>query len=55
MSVGAIIGIVAASCLIVIFILQGLRMKGYLGGKDLEDPGNDKMTVFSPFIKGICI
>ncbi|XP_062087297.1 probable LRR receptor-like serine/threonine-protein kinase At1g53430 [Humulus lupulus] len=38
LSVGAIIGIVAASCVFVACILLGLRMKGYLGGKDLEDP-----------------
>ncbi|KAJ9183029.1 hypothetical protein P3X46_006948 [Hevea brasiliensis] len=35
--VGAIIGIVAASCLVVVLILIVLRLKGYLGGKDLED------------------
>uniref|UniRef100_A0A803NXY4 non-specific serine/threonine protein kinase n=1 Tax=Cannabis sativa TaxID=3483 RepID=A0A803NXY4_CANSA len=38
LSVGAIIGIVAASCVVVACILLGLRMKGYLGGKDLDDP-----------------
>ncbi|XP_060970768.1 probable LRR receptor-like serine/threonine-protein kinase At1g53440 [Cannabis sativa] len=38
LSVGAIIGIVAASCVFVACILLGLRMKGYLGGKDLDDP-----------------
>ncbi|PON69845.1 Phosphorylase kinase, gamma catalytic subunit [Parasponia andersonii] len=38
LSVGAIVGIVAASCVLVLLILLVLRMKGYLGGKDLEDP-----------------
>ncbi|XP_062087298.1 probable LRR receptor-like serine/threonine-protein kinase At1g53430 [Humulus lupulus] len=38
LSVGSIIGIVAGSCVLVLFILLWLRKKGYLGGKDLEDP-----------------
>ncbi|KAJ4843181.1 hypothetical protein Tsubulata_016362 [Turnera subulata] len=37
LSVGAIIGIVAASCTVAILILLVLRVKGYLGGKDLEN------------------
>ncbi|CAI9088848.1 OLC1v1023292C1 [Oldenlandia corymbosa var. corymbosa] len=37
LSVGAIIGIVAASCVLVALILVVLRMRGYLGGKDEED------------------
>ncbi|KAG8657885.1 hypothetical protein MANES_03G091900v8 [Manihot esculenta] len=37
LSVGAIIGIVASSCLVIVLILIVLRLKGYLGGKDLED------------------
>nr|POF21925.1 putative lrr receptor-like serine/threonine-protein kinase [Quercus suber] len=37
LSVGAIVGIVLASCVILILILVFLRMKGYLGKKDLED------------------
>ncbi|KAL3508791.1 hypothetical protein ACH5RR_028192 [Cinchona calisaya] len=37
LSVGAIIGIVVASCVVVACILVALRMKGYLGGKDIED------------------
>ncbi|RVX03953.1 putative LRR receptor-like serine/threonine-protein kinase [Vitis vinifera] len=37
LSVGGIIGIVIASCVVLILILVLLRMKGYLGGKDLED------------------
>ncbi|KAL6311078.1 hypothetical protein AAG906_027112 [Vitis piasezkii] len=37
LSVGAIIGIVMASCVVLAFILVLLWMKGYLGGKDLED------------------
>ncbi|XP_059664217.1 probable LRR receptor-like serine/threonine-protein kinase At1g53430 [Cornus florida] len=37
LSVGAIIGIVAASCVVVALILFVLRMKGYLGGQDLEN------------------
>nr|TKS01985.1 putative LRR receptor-like serine/threonine-protein kinase [Populus alba] len=37
LSVGAIIGIVAASCVLAALILLVLRKKGYLGGKDLED------------------
>ncbi|KAL6999656.1 hypothetical protein U1Q18_000813 [Sarracenia purpurea var. burkii] len=39
LSVGAIVGIVAASCVLFVLILVVLRMKGYLGGKDLEDKG----------------
>ena len=39
LSVGAIIGIVAASCVVIILILIVLRLNGYLGGKDLEDNG----------------
>ncbi|XP_062086894.1 probable LRR receptor-like serine/threonine-protein kinase At1g53440 [Humulus lupulus] len=38
LSVGSIIGIVAASCVLAVFILFWLRKKGYLGGKELEDP-----------------
>ncbi|XP_052177424.1 probable LRR receptor-like serine/threonine-protein kinase At1g53430 [Diospyros lotus] len=37
LSVGAIVGIVAASCVVLAFVLFVLRMKGYLGGKDPED------------------
>uniref|UniRef100_A0A5B6ZU26 non-specific serine/threonine protein kinase n=1 Tax=Davidia involucrata TaxID=16924 RepID=A0A5B6ZU26_DAVIN len=37
LSVGAIVGIVVASCVALVLILGLLRMKGYLGGKDLED------------------
>ncbi|KAG6793754.1 hypothetical protein POTOM_002977 [Populus tomentosa] len=37
LSVGAIIGIVAASCVLAALILLVLRKKGYLGRKDLED------------------
>nr|POF18939.1 putative lrr receptor-like serine/threonine-protein kinase [Quercus suber] len=37
LSVGAIVGIVLASCVIFVLILVFLRMKGYLGKKDLED------------------
>ncbi|XP_075661405.1 putative LRR receptor-like serine/threonine-protein kinase At1g53430 isoform X2 [Castanea sativa] len=37
LSVGAIVGIVLASCVILVLILVFLRMKGYLGKKDLED------------------
>ncbi|XP_052177420.1 probable LRR receptor-like serine/threonine-protein kinase At1g53440 [Diospyros lotus] len=37
LSVGAIVGIVAASCVLLAFVLFVLRMKGYLGGKDPED------------------
>uniref|UniRef100_A0A6N2LG11 non-specific serine/threonine protein kinase n=2 Tax=Salix viminalis TaxID=40686 RepID=A0A6N2LG11_SALVM len=39
LSVGAVIGIVAASCVLAALFLLLLRMKGYLGGKDLEDKG----------------
>ncbi|KAL5564115.1 hypothetical protein UlMin_027279 [Ulmus minor] len=38
LSAGVIVGIVAASCMLVGFILIALRMMGYLGGKDLVDP-----------------
>ncbi|KAF5948612.1 hypothetical protein HYC85_014569 [Camellia sinensis] len=37
LSAGAIAGIVVASCVVVMVILVVLRMKGCLGGKDLED------------------
>ncbi|XP_028102867.1 probable LRR receptor-like serine/threonine-protein kinase At1g53440 [Camellia sinensis] len=37
LSAGAIAGIVIASCVLLVLILVVLRMKGYLGGKDLED------------------
>ncbi|KAK3008781.1 hypothetical protein RJ639_014525 [Escallonia herrerae] len=37
LSVGAIVGIVAASCVAIILILIALRMNGYLGGKNIED------------------
>ncbi|EXB54098.1 putative LRR receptor-like serine/threonine-protein kinase [Morus notabilis] len=37
LSVGAIAGIVASTCLLVILILLVLRMRGYLGGKHLQD------------------
>ncbi|PSS05934.1 LRR receptor-like serine/threonine-protein kinase [Actinidia chinensis var. chinensis] len=37
LSVGVIIGIVVASCVVLVLILVVLRMKGCLGGKDLED------------------
>ena len=39
LSVGAIVGIVLASCVILVLILVFLRMKGYLGKKDLKDKG----------------
>jgi hypothetical protein len=39
LSVGAIIGIVAAPCVLAALVLLVLRKKGYLGGKDLEDKG----------------
>ncbi|KAK3025481.1 hypothetical protein RJ639_041562 [Escallonia herrerae] len=35
--VGAIVGIVAASCVAIVLILIALHMKGYLGGKNIED------------------
>ncbi|KAK6134968.1 hypothetical protein DH2020_031287 [Rehmannia glutinosa] len=37
LSVGAIIGIVVSSCVVVLLILGVLWKTGYLGGKDLED------------------
>ncbi|RVX03873.1 putative LRR receptor-like serine/threonine-protein kinase [Vitis vinifera] len=37
LSVGDIISIVIPSCVVLVLILVLLRMKGYLGGKDLED------------------
>ena len=39
LSVGAIIGIVITSCVVLALILGFLRMKGYLGGKGIEDKG----------------
>ncbi|XP_077226672.1 putative LRR receptor-like serine/threonine-protein kinase At1g53440 [Tasmannia lanceolata] len=38
LSVGAIVGIIASSCVVIIVILICLWMKGCLGRKDLEDP-----------------
>ncbi|MCL7031522.1 hypothetical protein MKW94_016154 [Papaver nudicaule] len=38
-SVGVILGIVAAACVLVLLILAALWHKGYLGGKDLENKG----------------
>ncbi|KAB1202735.1 hypothetical protein CJ030_MR8G002235 [Morella rubra] len=37
LSAGAIAGIVLASCVLLVLILVVLRVKGFLGGKDLED------------------
>lgn len=37
LSAGAIVGIVAASCVFVFLVLFALRMKGYLGGKDTDE------------------
>ncbi|XP_065848072.1 probable LRR receptor-like serine/threonine-protein kinase At1g53430 [Euphorbia lathyris] len=37
LSAGGIIGIVAATCFVVMLILTALRMKGYLGGNKYED------------------
>ncbi|KAI3913068.1 hypothetical protein MKW92_012281 [Papaver armeniacum] len=37
MSIGVILGIVAAVCVLVLLILAALRKKGYLGVKDLEN------------------
>ncbi|KAI3457607.1 hypothetical protein Pfo_014270 [Paulownia fortunei] len=37
LSVGAIIGIVISSCVVVLLILVVLWMRGYLGGKEVED------------------
>ncbi|KAF8391184.1 hypothetical protein HHK36_023486 [Tetracentron sinense] len=42
LSVGAIAGIVAASCVAIVLILAFLRMKGYLGGKDITDKGGEE-------------
>ncbi|KAF8391176.1 hypothetical protein HHK36_023477 [Tetracentron sinense] len=39
LSIGAIAGIVAASCVAVLLILVFFRMKGYLGRKDLVEKG----------------
>ena len=39
LSVGAIVGIVLASCVTLLLILLFLWMKGFLGKKDLEDKG----------------
>ncbi|KAG7957007.1 hypothetical protein I3843_11G153300 [Carya illinoinensis] len=37
LSAGAIAGIVLASCVLLVLALAALRMRGYLGGKDLEN------------------
>ena len=47
LSVGAIVGIVLASCVILVLILVFLRMKGYLGKKVLEDKGKIKHIFFN--------
>ncbi|KAJ6776165.1 hypothetical protein OIU74_000367 [Salix koriyanagi] len=47
LSVGAIIGIVAASCVLAALFLLLLRTKGYLGGKDLENKGRTEGTGIS--------
>ena len=39
LSAGAIVGIVAGSCVLVILILLVLRKKGFLGGQDPTDKG----------------
>lgn len=39
LSVGSVVGIVAASCVLLILILIVLRKKGFIGGKDLKDKG----------------
>ncbi|KAG5254842.1 LRR receptor serine/threonine-protein kinase [Salix suchowensis] len=44
LSVGAVIGIVAASCVLAALFLLLLRTKGYLGGKDLENKGRTEGT-----------
>ncbi|KAL3612339.1 hypothetical protein D5086_003359 [Populus alba] len=54
LSVGAIIGIVAASCVLAALILLVLRKKGYLGGKDLEDKvkmHEGQIPVQAPIVK----
>lgn len=47
LSVGAIVGIVLASCVILVLILVFLRMNGYLGKKDLEDKGKINHIFFN--------
>ncbi|KAG7957013.1 hypothetical protein I3843_11G153700 [Carya illinoinensis] len=37
LSAGAIAGIILASCVLLVLVLAALRMRGYLGGKELED------------------
>ncbi|KAF9666657.1 hypothetical protein SADUNF_Sadunf16G0251600 [Salix dunnii] len=44
LSVGAVIGIAAASCVFAALFLLLLRTKGYLGGKDLENKGRTEGT-----------
>ncbi|KAB5521335.1 hypothetical protein DKX38_025654 [Salix brachista] len=44
LSAGAVIGIVAASCVLAALFLLLLRTKGYLGGKDLENKGRTEGT-----------
>ncbi|KAK2969077.1 hypothetical protein RJ640_021116, partial [Escallonia rubra] len=45
LSIGAITGIVAASCVSVILILVALRTKGYLGGENSEDKDGGVIAV----------
>ncbi|KAJ6753906.1 PROMASTIGOTE SURFACE ANTIGEN PROTEIN PSA [Salix purpurea] len=47
LSAGAVIGIVAASCVLAALFLLLLRTKGYLGGKDLENKGRTEGTGIS--------
>jgi hypothetical protein len=47
LSVGAVIGIVAASCVLAALFLLLLRSKGYLGGKELVDKGGTESISIS--------
>uniref|UniRef100_A0A6N2LI16 non-specific serine/threonine protein kinase n=1 Tax=Salix viminalis TaxID=40686 RepID=A0A6N2LI16_SALVM len=57
LSAGAVIGIVAASCVLAALFLLLLRTKGYLGGKDLENKGMISALQHPHLVKlyGCCI
>ncbi|CAI9784289.1 unnamed protein product [Fraxinus pennsylvanica] len=58
LSAGAIAGIVVSSCVVGFFILAVLWMKGYLGGKDVEDKELRALylqTGFGPVYKGVLL
>ncbi|KAF8006485.1 hypothetical protein BT93_K0703 [Corymbia citriodora subsp. variegata] len=45
LSAGAITGIAVASVVLLLLILLVLRLTGFLGGKEIEDPGRDEQLI----------